>query len=335
MDSHNYGYYKPYPPCAILNNQPNTHFFHLSFLTKVNGNDFLINVLPMSSDFNSVKSGKPHVQLGKNGLTPAVLDHFRSRLKTLKIMKIKVLPDAVETFGMDQICSMLLTELKAIIYDIRGFTLVISKRPIPGLKIPKRIQEIRSILKPQLQEIESDDISSDDQPDGKASVIIPETLSEDYASEWSDNDYLDYEDEDLMAEIDDESDLIEISDDDLNARNAPLFKQNIPSGPEATRTHLRSSHPIKPGKYSEKKPGLIRGSRPNGRSTFGGNRGGPKKGGKKSSKSSKSKPQKLLRGPSTRPEATKNKNRQKRGQGSKIKSPARKTGRVAKGRKKS
>lgn len=92
----------------------------------------------MSADFNKVRLGPIDVHIGKNGITPGLIEHITQLLKQKKIVKIKIMRETAHEYGIDLIIEQLLNQLKVYVLDVRGYTFIISKKKIPGIKLPKR-----------------------------------------------------------------------------------------------------------------------------------------------------------------------------------------------------
>jgi RNA-binding protein YhbY len=96
----------------------------------------------MVEQYNEVLNGRAHVNIGKNGLTEGTIEHINTQMKQKKIIKVKILKEFAQELGMDHYIAILLEKLKIYIYDVRGFTIVISKRKLPGVNIPKRYAKL-------------------------------------------------------------------------------------------------------------------------------------------------------------------------------------------------
>ncbi|MHA1602438.1 MAG: YhbY family RNA-binding protein, partial [Promethearchaeota archaeon] len=192
----------------------------------------------MFDEFQEVRRTRAHVILGKNGVSPTVLKHVRNRLKKQRILKIKVLPEANTEYGIDYFIETIARELKVYVLDVRGFTFIISKRKIPGVHMPKKFLGFRNpSLKDEISTEESGEESTEEsgeesteesgeesteesgeksteesgEESAKKAMELPsETSSEQPVASraYSNSDYIDYDDEELLAEIDKESDEI-------------------------------------------------------------------------------------------------------------------------------
>ena len=180
----------------------------------------------MFDEFQEVRRTRAHVILGKNGVSPTVLKHVRNRLKKQRILKIKVLPEANTEYGIDYFIETIARELKVNVLDVRGFTFIISKRKIPGVHMPKKYLGFRNpSLKGEISTEESGEESTEESAEESAeesgeestkdAIELPSETSSETSSEqpvasraYSNSDYIDYDDEELLAEIDKESDEI-------------------------------------------------------------------------------------------------------------------------------
>lgn len=71
--------------------------------------------------------GRADVIIGKQGLTNAVLEEIKRRLKKKKAIKVKLLKSAIEVMGMDRrsIAQKVAEAVNARLIGIRGRTFVI------------------------------------------------------------------------------------------------------------------------------------------------------------------------------------------------------------------
>jgi RNA-binding protein YhbY len=167
----------------------------------------------MNEEFQRVLDEKPHMQIGKSGFTPGQLEHIKQLFKHQKILKIKILADAAKSIGIETILQEMLTHLRIFILDVRGFTIIISKRKIPGIHVPKKYRQLvmesqknneEPLSEPDTQSLNQDlevKTESDSESDTKSDVEVePESEPE--------PDFIDYDDEALLRQIDDKSDEI-------------------------------------------------------------------------------------------------------------------------------
>jgi RNA-binding protein len=66
--------------------------------------------------------------VGKNGVTPAIIDEISRQLKDNKLVKVKVLKSALEGAPRDEIARQLAEKTGAELVDIKGNTVVLYKR---------------------------------------------------------------------------------------------------------------------------------------------------------------------------------------------------------------
>lgn len=73
--------------------------------------------------------GRADVIIGKRGLTDAVVQEIKRRLKKKKVLKVKLLRSAVEVMGMDRrrIASEVAKAVGARLIDVRGRTFILLK----------------------------------------------------------------------------------------------------------------------------------------------------------------------------------------------------------------
>lgn len=143
----------------------------------------------MNEEFQKVLEERPHLRLGKKGVTSNVLEHIKQLLKHNKMVKIKVLPDTAKYVGMEPILTEIIKNLKVYLLDVRGFTFIISKRKIPDITIPKKYKKL--VIDAQK-----------DNSKQKALKSVEEEKIEPGPA------YIDYDNEELLEEIDAASDEI-------------------------------------------------------------------------------------------------------------------------------
>ena len=166
----------------------------------------------MSDIFNAVLNGPADMLIGKNGLGPSQMQHLESLIKRKKIIKIKVMKEIAHEQGIDGFIKAILNSIKVYVLDARGFTFILSKRKIPGLNIPKRFSALmeKESEKEEESEVEQEDgveggdISQENQPQEPLSKN-KERKAKRQASR-QDDDFIDYDDKELLDEIDKEAD---------------------------------------------------------------------------------------------------------------------------------
>lgn len=135
----------------------------------------------MLEEYNEIAHGSPQLHIGKNGITPGLIEHLGQLFKKQKIVKIKVMPETANYIGMEKIITELIHHLPLYVYDVRGFTVIISKRKLPQLKAKKKYLAIRK------------------------AIISPNPKS---STTYDDAPFIDYDDEEQLKEIDELSDEI-------------------------------------------------------------------------------------------------------------------------------
>ncbi|MEB3861708.1 MAG: YhbY family RNA-binding protein [Desulfurococcales archaeon] len=84
---------------------------------------------------------KPDVIIGKNGLTPGVIEEIKRRLDKEEIVKVKMLRTSLEAEDMDRrrMAETIARATGARLMGVRGRTLILYKeKPRIPLKTPKR-----------------------------------------------------------------------------------------------------------------------------------------------------------------------------------------------------
>jgi RNA-binding protein len=70
---------------------------------------------------------KPTLLIGKNGLTKEVVEEVKKRLKSNKVVKIKILKTALEQTTMKEITKELVDNTKSELIEARGHMLTLYK----------------------------------------------------------------------------------------------------------------------------------------------------------------------------------------------------------------
>lgn len=70
---------------------------------------------------------KPILNIGKNGLSPALIKEIKKHLKTNRLIKIKLLKSSKEDNNSQVLIQEIAENTKSEIIDIRGNTLVLYK----------------------------------------------------------------------------------------------------------------------------------------------------------------------------------------------------------------
>ena len=153
--------------------------------------------------FQFTLQSKPHVLLGKNGVTPKVLEHMNAQLKQHLILKVKIHTDTAKDKGLDVIIEEIMRGVHVYVLDVRGFTFIISKKKVIGLHMPKKFLEIYSNLPSKPKRLKNRTVPV--QP--KKPEITTSESDPDFSSK-SEPEFIDYDDENLVARIDRQSDDI-------------------------------------------------------------------------------------------------------------------------------
>jgi len=81
-------------------------------------------------DFKKALLSKPHVILGKSGITEEFVAHALKLLKKHKIIKIKTLKSATQSLDIDELANQLCIATDSHLLDVRGRIFIISMYPI-------------------------------------------------------------------------------------------------------------------------------------------------------------------------------------------------------------
>ena len=140
--------------------------------------------------FKEVMNDRALVTIGKSGITPNILEHIKTLLKKNKILKIKVMRDMVTEHGMEHFIAAVMKGLKILVLDARGHTFIISKKKVTGVHIPKKFGKLVE--------------DSEESTPIEAEVLLDEN------GEVVDMnpEFIDYDDENLLHRIDQQSDEI-------------------------------------------------------------------------------------------------------------------------------
>lgn len=77
--------------------------------------------------FYNVLLSKPHVILGKKGITEDLINHIKKLVKVYKVIKIKALKTIVKKQNIKELANIISEKTETYLLDVRGFTFIISK----------------------------------------------------------------------------------------------------------------------------------------------------------------------------------------------------------------
>lgn len=66
--------------------------------------------------------------IGKNGITPSIIEEISRQLKDNKLIKVKLLKSAVEEMPREEIAKQLAEKTRAELIEVKGNTVVLFKR---------------------------------------------------------------------------------------------------------------------------------------------------------------------------------------------------------------
>lgn len=145
--------------------------------------------------FMEIKNGRAQINIGKHGITPTFLEHLQTILKKEKIVKIKILKEISNEQGNEILINKIIEELNVYVLDSRGNTFIISKKKISEIHIPKKYLLLKNTLHPPSKKKKKE-----------IEVREPEKIT--IESGGSEPEYIDYDNEELVAEIDKQSDIL-------------------------------------------------------------------------------------------------------------------------------
>ena len=145
--------------------------------------------------FMEIKNGRAQINIGKHGITPTFLEHLQTILKKEKIVKIKILKEISNEQGNETLINKIIEELNVYVLDSRGNMFIISKKKISEIHIPKKYLLLKNTLHPSSKKKKKE-----------IEVREPEKIT--IESGGSEPEYIDYDNEDLVAEIDKQSDIL-------------------------------------------------------------------------------------------------------------------------------
>ncbi|MHA1618596.1 MAG: YhbY family RNA-binding protein [Promethearchaeota archaeon] len=179
-------------------------------------------------EYQEVLQNRAHIIIGKQGITPKMLDHIRAQFKQHKILKIKIMKEVAHTYGVDYFIEYLMQQLQIYVLDARGFTIIISKRKITGLKIASKYRKMRAELVKKTPSTSSSNSSSTENVTKDAPIVdnsSEDNLDENKITEENpmeedpleidlaikygeDPEFINYDDEELLQHINKVSDEI-------------------------------------------------------------------------------------------------------------------------------
>ncbi|MHA1439114.1 MAG: YhbY family RNA-binding protein [Promethearchaeota archaeon] len=81
-------------------------------------------------EFKKVLLNKPHIILGKKGITDEFIQHVVKLLKRYKIIKIKSLKAITNKTSIKQIANAITEMTNSYLLDVRGRIIIVSKNKI-------------------------------------------------------------------------------------------------------------------------------------------------------------------------------------------------------------
>jgi RNA-binding protein YhbY len=170
--------------------------------------------------FHEILLDSAHVKIGKNGITPGMIQHITNLFKRNPMLKVKVLQEIAHEKGIDPFIEILIRELHVYIYDARGFTFIISKRHYPELHEPKNYHKLRKEII-ALQEDKGIKTQQD-----SISTNVPS----------NDEDFIDYDNEEVQKQLEAFDEEIE---EELPARNPHVSEEMVESEKKHTKSEKR------------------------------------------------------------------------------------------------
>lgn len=152
----------------------------------------------MIKEYQKILQERAHLQIGKNGISQNLIDHLQNLFKHQKLLKIKIMPDYANYHGMENILTELIEKIPIFIYDVRGFTAIISKRNFQNLKPKKKYLKLLN----NSFKRENNLTKSRENIDNKT------TISPILQKSYEDAPYINYDDPEQLAEIDELSEEI-------------------------------------------------------------------------------------------------------------------------------
>ncbi len=95
--------------------------------------------------FKDILENKAKLKIGKNLLSEGKIKEIRENIKKKGIIKIQFLKSA--TSDIEHTIAKVLLSTKSHLLDFRGNSIVLSKKPIDGVKINQRCKKIIQLSK--------------------------------------------------------------------------------------------------------------------------------------------------------------------------------------------
>ncbi len=189
-----------------------------------------------NQEYQEVLQNRANIIIGKKGVTPEMLEHIGTLFKTNKLLKIKIMKEVAHTYGADHFIQYLMQHLHVYVFDVRGFTFVMSKRKMSGIKIPGKYRKMRAAIvkkspspSPLLEKETNDtpivDNSAEENPIEENTTEID--LSIKYGE---DPEFINYDDEELLQHINEVSDEI-YGGDSTPSPAKPTDQDHTPGSP--------------------------------------------------------------------------------------------------------
>ena len=200
--------------------------------------------------FMEIKNGRAQINIGKNGITPTFLEHLQKILKKEKIVKIKILKEISMEQGNELLINKIIEDLNVYVLESRGNTFIISKKKISDIHLPKKYLLLKNSLHPPSKKIKKE-----------IEVSEPEKITSENA--FSEPDYIDYDNKELVAEIDKQSDILygsvsesleKESDQMRNAKKAKFHskKRSHPKSKKRSKKQSKNRRKFKKGNKKKK-----------------------------------------------------------------------------------
>ena len=162
----------------------------------------------MNTEYREVAQGSAHLHIGKNGVNPNVIEHMENLFKKQKLLKIKVMPDTANVQGMVKILTQIIEKIPIFVYDVRGFTAIISKRKLHDLKPKKKYLEIRNQSHSSASSNNSEHLMGDNKSSNnnleinkEKNLSLKKRIPPEIQQSYKDAPYIDYDDEDELVKI--------------------------------------------------------------------------------------------------------------------------------------